>query len=89
MRYDNDETIRGDIVYAAMERLTFGRAFTDVINEALESHRFVLDSRHRYTYRQLETTLTDLFGETTAHLIVEKLAKDIRAQLASGKNASL
>lgn len=88
MQYDNDESIRGDIVYAALERLTFGRAFIDVINEALESHRFVLDSKHRYTYKQIETTLTELFGETTAHLIVEKLAKDIRTRPASGKSTS-
>lgn len=90
---DYEERIQGDVIYAALERLSiFGNALKDIVVKVLAAHGIVSNSNHAYSLNQIESSLNDLFGQPTSHIITEKIANEIAVKTrdvsASQENVS-
>ncbi len=75
---DHESPIRGDIIRQAFEQLNvLGQAFKDLMIERLEEDGMVFDAGHSYSLKEIEGSLSAVFGRDATALIIKKIKRGL------------
>jgi hypothetical protein len=70
--------VRGDLIRKVFDQLNFlSQTFKELMIERLEADGMTLDARHKYTLKEIEKSLSALFGRDAAELIIKKMLRGL------------